>query len=93
VVERRRASQLAEPGTGSTAPGIETAPAPKRTLEGLDREVFGEGVVGGQVHEVGEDVVEVLLGDCCEAWKALRVHGLYTAPRARYVTAARTASS
>jgi hypothetical protein len=39
-------------------------------------------VVGGQVHEVGEDVVEVRLGDRCEAG-LLRVHGLYTPPRPR----------
>jgi hypothetical protein len=44
-----------------------SVPAPQRALEGLDREVFGEGVVGGQVHEIGENVVEVLLGDGGEA--------------------------
>jgi hypothetical protein len=35
----------------------------------------------------------VLLGDGCEARRSLRVHGLYTPPCPRYVTAARTASS
>src|SRR5690348_11023788 len=50
VVERRRARELAEPGSGGAAPRIEAAPAAQSALEGVDREVFGEGVVGGQVH-------------------------------------------
>jgi hypothetical protein len=49
-------------------------------------------VVGGQVHEIGVDFVEVLLGDGSEA-RRLRVHALYTPPRPGYVTTARTAAS
>src|SRR5947207_8805109 len=72
VVERSRARELAEPGSGGAAPRIEAAPAAQGALEGVDREVFGEGVVGGQVHEIGENVVEVLLGDGGEATSAWR---------------------
>src|SRR5436190_7923590 len=81
VVERSGARELAEPGSGGPAPRIEAAPAAQSALESVDREVFGEGVVGGQVHEIGENVVEVLLGDGGEAL-LLRIHGLYTAPLA-----------
>jgi hypothetical protein len=49
-------------------------------------------VVGGQVHEIGENVVEVLLGEGGEAL-LLRVHAVYTPPPFAYVTAARTAPS
>jgi hypothetical protein len=92
VVQRGRACELAQPCAGPAPPWIETAEAPKRALEGLDREVFGEGLVGSQVHEIAKDVVEVLLGDGGEAL-LLRVHDLYTPPTSAYVTAATTAAS
>ncbi len=92
VVERGRACELAEPRAGPASPRIETAEAPQRALEGLDREVFGEVLVGGQVHEVAKDVVEVLLGDGGEAL-LLRVHDLSTSQTRAYVTAATTAAS
>ena len=92
MVERSRARELAEPRSGGAAPRVEAAPAAQCALEGVDREVFGKGVVGGQVHEVGENVVEVLLGDGGQA-RWLRFHNLYTPPGAAYVTAARPAAS
>ena len=67
MVERSRARELAEPGARAAAAGIEPVPPAQRPLEGVDREVFGEGVVGGEIHEVGMNVVEMLLGDGCEA--------------------------
>ena len=85
MVERRRARKLAEPGTYSTPTGIEAIPTAKCALERVDREVFGEGVVSGQVHEIGKNVVEVSLGDDGEAL-LLRVHGLITPQRAGVVT-------
>ena len=92
VIQRRRASKLAEPGARSTTARVEAVPAPQCALECVDREVFGEGMVGGQVHEIGENVVEVLLGDGGEA-RRLRFHGLSTTAACAYVTAASTAAS
>ena len=85
MVERSRARELAEPGSGGAAPRIEAAPAAQSALEGVDREVFGEGVVGGQVHEIGENVVEVLLGDGGEAL-LLRFHSPITPQQGGFVT-------
>jgi hypothetical protein len=77
MVERSRPRQLAEPRPRAAASRVEALPTAQRALEGLDREVLGEHVVGGQVHEIRVNVVEMLLGESRERG-LVGVHAVYT---------------
>src|SRR5262245_61304482 len=74
VVERGRPGELAEPGACACAPRVETPPLPQRLLEGLGGQVLGCDTVTREVDQIGEDVVEMTLGDRREAGNLDRVH-------------------
>src|SRR4051812_40619885 len=61
VVERDRARDLAEPGAGRAALGIEAVPQPQRPLECLGGEILGDEPVAGEPGQVAVHVVEVPL--------------------------------
>src|SRR5581483_8620465 len=63
VVESGRACQREQPGPRRPAARVEPLQAAKRPLEGLGGEVLGDRAVPGQVEQVAEDAVEVLLAD------------------------------
>src|SRR5262245_3446670 len=66
VIEGGRARQREEPRLRRSSPRVEAPQAPERPLEGLGREVLGNRAVPGQVEQVAENAVEVLLADCGE---------------------------
>src|SRR5436190_1186235 len=49
VVERDRAGELAEPGSGAAAGLVEAVPEADGALEGLGRQILREAAVAGQV--------------------------------------------
>src|SRR5262245_51466725 len=63
VVEGGRAREREQPGFRRPSPRIEAPQAAERPLEGLGREVLGDRAVAGQVEQVAEHPVEVLLAD------------------------------
>src|SRR5581483_11028234 len=62
VVERHRPRDLAEPGAGGAAGGVEPMPEPQRALERLGGQLLRDEAVGGEPGEVAVHVVEVRLG-------------------------------
>ena len=70
VVERDRARDLAEPGAGGAAVGVEAVPEPERPLERLAGQVVGGGPVAREPGEVAVDVVEVRFGGLGEGHPA-----------------------
>src|SRR5262249_15224815 len=75
VVESGRAREREEPRLRRSPPRIEAPQAPERPLAGLGRQVLGDGSVPGQVEQVAEDAVEVLLADRGEVQVGPATHG------------------
>ena len=67
MVERDGARDLAEPGAGGAAVGVEAVPEPQRALERLAGEVVRGRPVACEPGEVAVDVVEVRFGSLGES--------------------------